>query len=221
MMQAPAFAAAQHGALDWTKANAAPPAAAAAANGAPAAAVTAAPPPAAAPAAAAPAAAAKSKKAPISYAAERVIGTGSFGVVYEASVLESGETVAIKKVLQDKRFKNRELQIMSLLHHANVIALRHCFYSRDPPKIPLPKGADPEGELYLNLVMEFVPSTLHRTLRDHTKANRLVPIGLVRIYMWQMLRAVAYIHSVGVCVSGQLRGARRRGGSSLKHTRCD
>jgi hypothetical protein len=33
------------------------------------------------------------------------------GVVFEAKILETGETVAIKKVLQDKRFKNRELQV--------------------------------------------------------------------------------------------------------------
>ena len=37
--------------------------------------------------------------------------------------------VAIKKVLQDKRFKNRELQIMKMTRHPNVVALKHCFYS--------------------------------------------------------------------------------------------
>ena len=47
------------------------------------------------------------RKQAISYAAERVIGNGSFGVVYQATVIETGETVAIKKVLQDKRFKVR------------------------------------------------------------------------------------------------------------------
>ena len=41
----------------------------------------------------------------------------------------AGETVAIKKVLQDRRFKNRELQIMSHLSHPCVIGLKHCFYS--------------------------------------------------------------------------------------------
>lgn len=66
----------------------------------------------------------------ISYAAERVIGNGSFGVVYQATVLESQETVAIKKVLQDRRFKNRELMIMSSLNHPNIVALKHCFYSK-------------------------------------------------------------------------------------------
>lgn len=36
---------------------------------------------------------------------EKVIGNGSFGVVFMATLQETGETVAIKKVLQDKRFK--------------------------------------------------------------------------------------------------------------------
>ncbi|KAM3239040.1 hypothetical protein P3L10_014073 [Capsicum annuum] len=46
----------------------------------------------------------------VSYMAERVVGTGSFGVVFQAKCLENGETVAIKKVLQDRRYKNCELQ---------------------------------------------------------------------------------------------------------------
>jgi hypothetical protein len=33
------------------------------------------------------------------------------------------------QVLQDKRFKNRELQIMQLLEHPNIIKHKHCFYS--------------------------------------------------------------------------------------------
>ena len=69
----------------------------------------------------------------ISYSAERIIGNGSFGVVFEAKVVETGEVVAIKKVLQDKRFKNRELQIMRQLvedPHPSIVALKHCFYSQ-------------------------------------------------------------------------------------------
>jgi serine/threonine protein kinase len=69
----------------------------------------------------------------VSYSAERIIGNGSFGVVFQAAVVETGEIVAIKKVLQDKRFKNRELQIMRQLvkdPHSNIVALKHCFYSQ-------------------------------------------------------------------------------------------
>lgn len=43
----------------------------------------------------------------ISYTDTKVIGNGSFGVVYQARMCDSSELVAIKKVLQDKRFKVR------------------------------------------------------------------------------------------------------------------
>ncbi|KAH0468361.1 hypothetical protein IEQ34_003394 [Dendrobium chrysotoxum] len=65
-------------------------------------------------------------KQTVSYMAERVVGTGSFGI---AKCLETGETVAIKKVLQDRRYKNRELQLMRSMDHPNLISLKHCFFS--------------------------------------------------------------------------------------------
>lgn len=124
----------------------------------------------------------------ISYAAERVIGNGSFGIVYQATVIETGETVAIKKVLQDRRFKNRELQVMKLLDHPNVVSLKHSFLAR----------GDGE-EVFLNLVMEFIPETIHRTLRNHTKSKKLVPLLFTKVYMYQICRAISYIHSMGIC----------------------
>lgn len=41
----------------------------------------------------------------VSYSDTKVIGNGSFGVVFQAKLCDNGELVAIKKVLQDKRFK--------------------------------------------------------------------------------------------------------------------
>eukprot|EP01006_Ploeotia_vitrea_P033368 TRINITY_DN65487_c10_g13_i1.p1 TRINITY_DN65487_c10_g13~~TRINITY_DN65487_c10_g13_i1.p1 ORF type:complete len:512 (+),score=284.57 TRINITY_DN65487_c10_g13_i1:511-2046(+) len=125
----------------------------------------------------------------ISYAAERVIGNGSFGVVYEAMVVETKHKVAIKKVLQDRRFKNRELQIMRELNHPNVVTLHHSF---------LAKGDSPD-EIFLNLVMEFIPETIHRALRSHNKAKKLINMTFVKVYMYQICRALGYIHGLGIC----------------------
>jgi serine/threonine protein kinase len=36
-------------------------------------------------------------------------GKGTFGTVYLGHIRGTGERIAIKKVLQDKRYKNREL----------------------------------------------------------------------------------------------------------------
>jgi serine/threonine protein kinase len=59
--------------------------------------------------------------------------------------------VAIKKVLQDKRFKNRELQIMKVLDHPNIVKLKQCFYSHTE-----------KDETFLHLVLEYVPDTVYR-----------------------------------------------------------
>ncbi|CAI0382025.1 unnamed protein product [Linum tenue] len=146
-------------------------------------------------------------KQTISYMAERVVGHGSFGVVFQAKCLENGETVAIKKVLQDKRYKNRELQTMRLLDHPNVVALKHCFFSTTE-----------KDELYLNLVLEYVPETVHRVIKHYNKLTQRMPLIYVKLYayqVWPMLlylglglliysftifRALSYIHrTIGVC----------------------
>lgn len=125
----------------------------------------------------------------ISYSADKVIGNGSFGVVFKATKVDTGEVVAIKKVLQDKRFKNRELQIMRMLTHPCVVPLKHCFYS---------SGEEPD-ETYLNLVLEFIPETIYMICRRHSKAKQFMPIDRVKMYSFQLLRSLAYIHALGVC----------------------
>jgi serine/threonine protein kinase len=94
----------------------------------------------------------------------------------QAKCLETGETVAIKKVLQDKRYKNRELQTMRLLDHPNVVALKHCFFSTTE-----------KDELYLNLVLEYVPETVHRVVKHYNKMNQRMPLIYVKLYTYQVL----------------------------------
>jgi len=49
------------------------------------------------------------------------VGRGCFGIVFKASMNDSGEIVAIKKVIEEKQFKNRELSILNNLNHPNII----------------------------------------------------------------------------------------------------
>jgi len=122
------------------------------------------------------------------YCADRVIGNGSFGIVYQATCNATGETVAIKKVLQDRRYKNRELQIMKIVKHPNIVEVRDCFYS---------KGRN--RDVYLNLVMEYVPETVYQMIRNHAKARRTIPYIYTKLYAYQICRAISYCHSVGIC----------------------
>lgn len=43
----------------------------------------------------------------IQYTQCKIVGNGSFGVVFQTKMMPSGEEAAIKRVLQDKRFKVR------------------------------------------------------------------------------------------------------------------
>ncbi|XP_017038317.1 putative glycogen synthase kinase-3 homolog [Drosophila kikkawai] len=125
----------------------------------------------------------------ISYTDAKVVGNGSFGVVFQAKMVPSNEQVAIKKVLQDRRFKNRELQIMRKLRHDNIVTLRYFFFS----------SGEKRDEVYLNLVMEFMPETLYKVERQYARVKQTLPVNYVRLYMYQLLRSMAYLHSIGYC----------------------
>ncbi|XP_049769092.1 glycogen synthase kinase-3 beta isoform X1 [Schistocerca cancellata] len=125
----------------------------------------------------------------VSYTDTKVIGNGSFGVVYQAKLCDTGEMVAIKKVLQDKRFKNRELQIMRRLEHCNIVKLKYFFYS----------SGDKKDEVYLNLVLEYIPETVYKVARHYSKSKQTIPTSFIKLYMYQLFRSLAYIHSLGIC----------------------
>ncbi|KAJ3136356.1 regulator of ime2 [Physocladia obscura] len=154
----------------------------------------------------------------LSYVNYKVIGNGSFGVVNHVKILENTTrtsnastpgpgndlknpgslatvkpveeiSAAIKKVLQDKRFKNRELQIMRLVGHPNIVGLRAFFYS----------SGEKKDEVFLNLVLEYMPETLYRASRQYTKLNQIMPMLVIKLYIYQVMRSLAYIHSLGIC----------------------
>ncbi|KAF5405000.1 Glycogen synthase kinase 3 [Paragonimus heterotremus] len=129
----------------------------------------------------------KSKE--ISYCDTKVIGNGSFGVVYQARLCDTNEIVAVKKVLQDRRFKNRELQIMRQLDHPNIVQLKYFFHV----------SGERKDDVFLNLVLEFVPETVYRVARRYSRQKETIPILFVKLYMYQLLRSLAYIHHKGIC----------------------
>nr|XP_032518554.1 glycogen synthase kinase-3 beta isoform X12 [Danaus plexippus plexippus] len=150
----------------------------------------------------------------VSYADMKLIGNGSFGVVYQAKLCDTGELIAIKKVLQDKRFKNRELQIMRRLEHCNIVKLKYFFYSSGE-KVAVPVAVSSllnamqslevafvslqKDEVYLNLVLEYIPETVYKVARHYSKDEQTIPISFIKLYMYQLFRSLAYIHSLGIC----------------------
>jgi glycogen synthase kinase 3 beta len=122
----------------------------------------------------------------------KIVGNGSFGVVFQTKMSPSGEDAAIKRVLQDKRFKNRELQIMRIVRHPNIVELKAFYYSNGERK-------DKKDEVFLNLVLEYVPETVYRASRYFAKMKTTMPMIEVKLYIYQLFRSLAYIHSQGIC----------------------
>merc|ERR1719281_834598 len=114
------------------------------------------------------------------YNAERVIGNGTFGIVYRAQLVETDETVAIKKVFVDRRYRNRELQLLKEMRHPNIVCLKHAFYT----------SGDSPDELYLNMVMEYVPDTVYCVMKRFCKQKQQMPSVIVQLYTYQACRAL-------------------------------
>ncbi len=47
--------------------------------------------------------------------------------------------------------------------------------------------------------MDYVPSDLYKILKYFRKQKQFMPDSLVKLYSYQMLRSLAYIHSIGIC----------------------
>ena len=65
------------------------------------------------------------------YEVEGVAGKGTFGVVYFGVNKQTGEKIAVKKVFQDKKYKNREHTILKLLIHPNNLLMKDSFLTHE------------------------------------------------------------------------------------------
>ena len=115
------------------------------------------------------------------YTVQGCIGSGTFGSIY-LIVTNTGHKLALKKVLQDPHYKNRELQIIKEINHPNCLHLHnHGFVS--------------EGDsVFLYLYTDYLPMDLHMYLkkRNHVSNN------LLKIFGYQLFNGLAYIHRNGI-----------------------
>ena len=56
-----------------------------------------------------------------------------------------------------------------------------------------------KDEVFLNLVLEFIPETVYKVARHYSKSKQTIPISFIKLYMYQLFRSLAYIHSLGIC----------------------
>ena len=56
-----------------------------------------------------------------------------------------------------------------------------------------------QDEIYLNLVLEYIPETVYKVARQYSKQKQTIPVTFIKLYMYQLFRSLAYIHSHGIC----------------------
>ncbi|ONK79209.1 uncharacterized protein A4U43_C01F4030 [Asparagus officinalis] len=123
------------------------------------------------------------------YQIHEVVGKGSYGVVGAAVDTHNGEKVAIKKIndvfehVSDATRILREIKLLRLLRHPDIVEIRH---------IMLPPSRREFKDIYV--VFELMESDLHHVI----KANDDLTPEHHQFFLYQLLRAMKYIHTANV-----------------------
>lgn len=120
------------------------------------------------------------------YEVGKFLGQGTFAKVYHARNLKTGDSVAIKVIDKDRILKvgmteqiKREISVMRLLRHPNIVELHEVMATK--------------SKIYF--VMEHVKGG---ELFNKVSTGKLRE-DVARKYFQQLVRAVDYCHSRGVC----------------------
>ncbi|CAH8389811.1 unnamed protein product [Eruca vesicaria subsp. sativa] len=120
---------------------------------------------------------------------QEMIGKGSYGVVCSAIDTLTGEKVAIKKIhdifenISDAARILREIKLLRLLRHPDIVEIKH---------IMLPPSRREFKDIYV--VFELMESDLHQVI----KANDDLTKEHYQFFLYQLLRALKYIHTANV-----------------------
>ncbi|KAI3679332.1 hypothetical protein L2E82_51465 [Cichorium intybus] len=118
-----------------------------------------------------------------------IIGKGSYGVVCSAIDTHTGEKVAIKKITDIFEHASdairilREIKLLRLLRHPDIVEIK---------RIMLPPSRRAFKDIYV--VFELMESDLHQVI----KANDDLTHEHHRFFLYQMLRALKYMHTANV-----------------------
>jgi serine/threonine protein kinase len=120
------------------------------------------------------------------------IGKGAFGIVTQAKLFDTDGWLgpfAIKKVPAQTEYKSRELEILRMTNHPNIISLEYYFTHKGPE----------DTQVYLHLAMECLPETLQMEIRYYYTSRLELPLKHIKLYTYQLARGMLYLHALGIC----------------------
>ena len=119
---------------------------------------------------------------------EKPLGEGTYGVVYKAKDIRTGDIVALKKIrleVEDEGVPStalREISVLKTLDHPNVVKLKDVEHS--------------ENRLYL--VFEYLDQDLKKYM-DSCRRGPIDPL-LVKSYVYQMLLVLSSVTREVSCI---------------------
>lgn len=120
------------------------------------------------------------------YKVHKTIGDGSYGVVFKASNVQSGEIVAIKKMKKkfyswDECMSLRELKSLKKLNHQNIVKLKEVIKVNDE----------------LSFVFEFLDQNIYQLYTQIRDQGKQMPENQIRSIIHQTVSGLAYMHKHG------------------------
>ena len=113
-----------------------------------------------------------------------MIGQGTFGKVFKGRLKRTGHLVAVKRVFQDPKYKNREIEIVRMLEGDFTMRVLGTYLTTE------------DGQQYLNIVMDYYDCDLYAHIKTNKKG---IPSLDFKVMAYQLFRGLMYIHSLGIC----------------------
>ena len=119
----------------------------------------------------------------------RRLGSGQFGAVFEARFADRDSSFAVKRVMNDPQFANREADTLKILrtHPHPHVTKSFCTLS-----------GDKDGQSMEFFVFELMPLTLTNFLASFGRDRRL-NFPSVIAYFYQLCTGLLHLHSLRIC----------------------
>eukprot|EP01084_Bolivina_argentea_P108414 193757_1 len=121
------------------------------------------------------------------YLREKLLGQGTYGMVYLAQHISTQEMVVIKQM---KRFHQdgpglsptmlREASILKKLKHQNIVEIKDIFFTYNQE---------------FCLVFELCAMDLHKYIDAQINLNKKIELPLIKKWSYQMISGISYMHS--------------------------
>ena len=115
----------------------------------------------------------------------KILGDGTYGIVYEGRNRETREKVAVKKLKEkfsslEECLRRKEVRILEQLNHENIVQLKEVIREKT-------------GET--SYIFEYCDCNLFDFIDKHRKYQKLIPEPIIRNIALQITKGIKYMHS--------------------------